>query len=438
MKNDIYGITSYQQQLIDCALDPDVSRDFHSAMTLAWAYRATPALKPRTLDRAFHKLVKRHDSLRIKFVQDRGQWKAWVRPEHPSGLRVEDLSRLPDDAEEAAIVALAQEPMTALSEALFEIVLIQSGARGSIILVRAHHSIIDGYGVTVLMEDFLKLAFGLPVLSRAVSHREFIALQDRRLAKDGAKKDAFWNEMFADPLPRPNLGCFARGLQPASARMPDACGTFANILTDEQSQALDRRVRTTGISAFSYIFSAYGSALCECGGVKEVLVASVMGRQETALANFVGPDIQEFALRYRMSPAGLDARAKLVRALLAEASEALPYDAFHQPSHELRKRMHTAGTLTNAFFIAMAVPTVRFSQAGSANMVDLATSKRISLGYMTLERIDLPFDSVFSEILLSVSQEDTGPNLTMRYQKRAYDEDEAKAIADRMVHHLSS
>lgn len=437
MTNTNLGISSYQKLLIDCALDQEVPDSFHSGMTLSWAYRIRPSLKARTLKRAFDKLVARHDSLRLKFVREGDAWKAWIRDTHPTGLLLEDFGHLSDKAEHQAIVTLSEKPMTALSDVMFEIVLIQSGDRGSVLLFRAHHAIIDGYGVSILVEDFLKLAFGIPLTSSAPSHKDFITLQTRRVARNKADKDAFWDEMLSDLPAAPELGCKARGLPPANARRPDECGAFDDFLSAEQSKALDERSKSTGISVFSYVYASYCEALCDLGGVREVCVTTVLGRQESALARFVGPDIQEFVLRYQKTPGDISLGAAQVSARLASAMKALPYDAFHQPEHELHKRLHEERTLTCGFFISMMVPTTLSARSQSANkMLDTFDTGRISLGFMTIERLALPFDTVHSEILVTVTQGEIGPNISLRYQKRAFAASEAEAFVQYMVQRL--
>lgn len=437
MTMNTFGISSYQRLLIGCALDPDVPDSFHSAMTLAWAYRVTPALKQRVLKRAFDKLVQRHDTLRLRFVQEGTNWRALILPEHPTGLRIEDLSHLSDADEQEAIVRLAQQPMTALSDVLFETVLIQSGAHGSVLLMRAHHAITDGYGVSVLVEDLLKFAFGMPLVSHAPSHADFITLQTRRVARNKAAKDTFWNDMLADPPPKPNMGCQARGLAPASAHTTGPCGAFVNILTPDQSRALDAKVKASGLSAFSYVYAAYGEAICAMGGVDEACICTVLGRQDTALARFVGPDIQEFALRYRATPGDITLGATRIRDMLSGAAAHLPYDAFHDPQHDLHKRLHATRTLCGGFFIAMSVSMTRATkEKSSTKLVDAAQTGKVSLGYMTIEQVPLPFDTVFSEMLLAVTQDDTGPNMSLRYATRAYDRAEVDLFVRHMVDRL--
>lgn len=40
--------------------------------------------------------------------------------------------------------------------------LLEFGEHGDVVVFRAHHAITDGYGLTILVEDLVKLLFGVP------------------------------------------------------------------------------------------------------------------------------------------------------------------------------------------------------------------------------------------------------------------------------------
>ena len=129
-------ISAFQKLMIRTALDPETTAEYHQTMTVRMAFRITPGASDRTVQRAFARLVARHDSLRLRFVQDNSDWKAEILPDHPLGLIKEDLSPLSETEQTAIVHDRAYHPMTAFSDALFEMLLLKCGYRGDVILIR--------------------------------------------------------------------------------------------------------------------------------------------------------------------------------------------------------------------------------------------------------------------------------------------------------------
>ena len=96
---------------------PYCSDAYHDKALLRWAHLITPSLDERRAKRAFDKLVERHDSLRLKFESENGEWRAHVLPKHPSGIVIEEYGDVNDEAFEAIVNERARSTADAASGA---------------------------------------------------------------------------------------------------------------------------------------------------------------------------------------------------------------------------------------------------------------------------------------------------------------------------------
>ena len=67
-----YPIRWIENLLISLALDPETTKFYHDYMTVRWAVRVVPGIRPRTLHRAFDKLVA-INAMQIQHIQQSHQ-----------------------------------------------------------------------------------------------------------------------------------------------------------------------------------------------------------------------------------------------------------------------------------------------------------------------------------------------------------------------------
>ena len=423
-------ISSYQRIMLMTAADPETSKHFHEKNTVRWAFRIKPSVPERTLRRAFDKLVARHDSLRLRFVEGAEDWQAEILQEHPVGLMVEDISALPVEEQQEVIRARALDPMTAFSDPLFEMILFKGGKAGDVVLTRAQHAIIDGYSIVVLIEDLLKSVLNMPQGPNPPGHEAFMLHRARAIAQRQEEKDAFWRNALLPPPPDPNIGRKAKGLPPLSPKNIGRARHLDNILSAEQAKALEARVKKTGISAYSYLNAAFCETLCSLADQQEVIVNSVFGRKDGNLAGFVGAEMQLLGMKYRSDPTQLDSRAAWVAGFMSEAMEACPTDAFRRKGGIL-ETLSSQGATWLRFLVHMPTPSGRLSNSPFKKLFDEAQEGKVALGFLSVERINLAGEGeVDSEIQFSVHQKGTVPNASLLADAEGYDAGDLQEIAD--------
>ena len=97
---------------------------------------------------------------------------------------------------------------------MIEMHLVKFIGRGDVLIVKIHHAISDGFGVIILIEDLIKYLLNMPILSKAVSHKDYI--NEWALVGDNREDPTipFWeNELL--PIQKPvNFGRAAKNLPP--------------------------------------------------------------------------------------------------------------------------------------------------------------------------------------------------------------------------------
>jgi hypothetical protein len=313
--------------LLAAAEDPAMPSSFLEHLTIRWAFRITPTVPQRTLRRAFDKLVRRHDSLRLKFVKQADEWQAEVLPDHPTGLMVVDLTHLSRAAQDAAILERAIQPISAVSNPLFEMILFKCGKVGDVVLTRANHAIIDGYSIVILIEDLLKIVLNAPLQGTPPGHAEYLGRRQDLLRERPEEKEAFWQEQLL-PLPDDlNIGRKAKGLEPFSPLNLGKTNKLVDILTPEQSTKLEEKAKAAGVSVFSCLHAAFSETICLLGGQSEVIITSILGRQDTQMTGFVGAEMQGLWVKYVSKPSDITERAAWVADKIAQATDYLPTSA---------------------------------------------------------------------------------------------------------------
>ncbi|UOA33738.1 Chondramide synthase cmdD (plasmid) [Sulfitobacter sp. DSM 110093] len=418
------ALSDYQRRMLSAALDPDTPAAFHLDQTISWALRITPGVSFRTLRRAFDELVERHDSLRLRMVEIGSSWHAEILPKHPLGLIVEDLGEMSEERQRDVIAAYCATPLTALSEAMFEMQLLKFGGAGDVILARIHHTIIDGYSLALLFEELLKHVLNMPVSEAPLSHADFMAYRNNQLAENASIKDDFWRDALC-PLPqRLKLGRQAKGLPPLSMRNTGPTNTLKNFLKPQTIARIDALSKSTEVSAFCHLHAAFSETLCAQAGQDAVLVHSIVGRRDAAIASFIGAEMLLFPLKYCQGSG-----AAWVSQQVAASSEMVPTKAFSKETR-LGRELQTEEGDWYRFLVHIPTPTGRISSSPFRKVFEETLGGKISFGFITLERIELPKSTETDfEAQLNIYPTKSGPQASLVADAAGWSNDDLQQLA---------
>lgn len=442
MKHDQGGrkplpISPFQNLMIATALDPETHPGFHDLMTINWGCKLQPGVSPRVVRRVFDKIVERHDSLRLRFVQHASQWGAHIEEKHPTGLIVNDISGLSQDAQNDLIAETAALSKNAFSPSLFDMHLFVCGPLGSVILVKAHHSVMDGYGLIILLEEILKSFLNVPAERNALSHQAFIRHVQKMNEQSEARNKGFWN---AKLFPLPEQFRVAPECSEASAlssrNMVESIA-LNDIFTPSQSKEIEDHAKRNGITDFSLIYAAFAKALCKIGSRDEVLIYSSLPRHDAALSTFIGCCIQNVAIRFSKDWGDATESAKMLQSEMQNAIDHVPVDVFFSLDSDVNAAITGGTAYISTVRVHRYAPTGRLAHSPFRKIFEAGATDSVSFGGVSIQPLQWPGSGLtLHEIFLSVTSSDEGPNATLVARADVCGTDDLTAIAAEMVSNL--
>jgi hypothetical protein len=230
------------------------------------------------LDRALNGIVRRHESLRTRFVEVDGEPMQVVDPELRVSLPVRDLAHL-DERARAEAVAEAKETARQMvfdlsTGPLLRFLLLRLGPAEHVLLRNFHHIVSDGWSTGVLNREMeaLYAAFKSgqedPLPPLALQYPDYSAWQRQRLSGAAlGKKIAYWRDQLAGarPLeiptdrPRPATQSFRAGCQ----RFDLGAGLTARM---------DDFNRREAVTPFMTLMTAFGIVMARHSGQRDIVV----------------------------------------------------------------------------------------------------------------------------------------------------------------------
>jgi amino acid adenylation domain-containing protein len=312
---------------------------------LPFAYRLQGALDVHALARSLGEVVRRHDSLRIKF--------AWVgelpvalatsAADFGSSLVVEDFARrIPSRNHRAQALLLEMAALEAEREAgtpfdvehapLFRRRLLRLGADDHVLLMVLHHAIVDGWSIGVFMEEvselYVAFAAGRQVQlpEPDLQFFDFARWQRRWAASvEATRQVAYWK----------------RRLRGASAVFPtkgDLGGALLSMpvahepvhLSNDLVARLSALCHGRGASLFMTLLTGFKALLLARGGSNDICVATAMAnRSQLKTERIIGPLVNTTLIRTRIDAdlSFQDALSRVRESVLeAYARQELPFD----------------------------------------------------------------------------------------------------------------
>ncbi|MBV9775234.1 MAG: amino acid adenylation domain-containing protein, partial [Gemmatimonadetes bacterium] len=283
-----------------------------SAYNIPYALRVRGPLRLRALESALTEVVRRHESLRTRFLTRDGEVVQHVDPARPVRLPVVNLAGLGEAARRAELARLAtweaRRPFDLAVGPLLRTTVVRMGTGDTAVLFTMHHIVSDGWSMGILVREISALYAGfargeevqLPDLP--VQYADFAAWQRAWLS--GKRLDrhlAWWREQLADaprllelPTDRPRPA--VRGDEAKQHLVHVAPATVAGV------RALARGGKAT---LFMALLGAWQLLLARYADVDDVVVGSpVAGRNRLETEGIIGFFVNTLVLRARIAGEG--------------------------------------------------------------------------------------------------------------------------------------
>lgn len=279
---------------------------FHRDYHLAYALAVRPRLDLARLRRAFDAVVARHPMLRTSFPEVNGGPVQAVADAHPLGIEVTDAQDLAEAAFRDVVQTRADEPFDLRSGPLFRLQLFRRPDDRDVLLLRMHHTVVDGWSVMLVLSEMFTTYFGAtdpnarPEPPEPFQHADFARWQRAMLAgPEGAAHLDYWRRQLAEPGPLLELP-FDRPRGPGPIRE----GGYRHFVTDAATAAGVRDLAVaTGATFYTVLLGAYGVLLHGLTGRSDLPVtASATGRTRPEFEHIVGWLVNNVIFRSRVEP----------------------------------------------------------------------------------------------------------------------------------------
>ena len=387
------------------------------------ALRLTGPLDLAALERSFHTIIRRHESLRTVFAVDpvSGDPVQIIRPFEPLPLSLVDLSALARDRREDEIQQRARgeasQPFDLTTGPLVRVVVLSLAADEHVILLTLHHIISDGWSMGVIVRELVTLysagpgAGALPPLP--IQYADYAIWQRQWMAGEIHQRQlSYWQQQLGGSLPvvalptdrpRPAMQTFNGALE----RLTLEPALLARL------QALSAE---TDATLFMTLLAAFDVLLYRYTHQEDVLVGTpIAGRQQTETEALIGFFVNTLVLRTRLR-GELPFRELLRRvretALQAYANQDLPFELLVD---ELRvERDMSVSPLFQVLFVLQNTPL-----------------PALELPRIALNVVDIDNDTAKFDLTVSLHEERGGLTSIFEYNTDLFD----RATIQRMAEH---
>lgn len=404
------------------------------------AYNVASAVRIKTepdvaaLRRAFQTLADRHPALRTTFDNSAGEPAQQIHERMEASFRVEDATTLDDDALKNRLSEQTHLPFDLERGPLLRVILFKQASENYVLLMVAHHIIVDLWSLAVLMQELGALYRAdtkgtTPVLTPlAATYTDYVGWQSELLRGEaGERLETFWRQELAgaSPVldlhtdkPRPPLQTYKGASEPLRL---DA------LLT----RRLKNLSRTHHATLYTLLLAAFQTLLYRYTGQEDLSVGSpTNGRNSARFARTVGYFVNPVVIRSH--PAGASSFVEFLSrvrktVLNAFAHQEYPFDLLVkrlQPERDPRR--------SPLFQVMFALNQAHLlKDEGLAAFALGEEGARMELGGLRLESVRLEQRVAQFDLALTVAEVDDGLAASLEYNTDLF---EAATIRRMLAH----
>lgn len=433
------AVTSTQMALLQFQEHPEATHYARIAFTISKELKIRPQMDTGRLKRAIERIMERHEVMRTRFFQKGTGYGAYLERRPTEFFSVEEVA---DEAEAMRRAReLAQESID-IRAPMFRITILRFGAESDIIVAKAHHLVLDGYSLGLILEESVKAYLDLPLDPVEMGIDQFIRDFDH-VGRPGsfAQRDAFLRKVFAEPLPEiPNLGRKAKGQRPNVDLVDCSLGAEVSLsIPRHQQEILRKRAKAAGTTETAMVIAAFAQMIAARGGVDDMILQIPAAlRHDRRLENYVNFVASDMPVRVR--PSGSETLEALAAALGEQIDEATQFAPFMDSNYfgEIHDDVVAKGSYTALFVVGSrtvdkwtrATQSAPLQRSNATGELDLGMFKVTPLPDMRRER------PCISEMDFRSFPTGDGLGLALTFDRLGYDHAEAEEILREIAERL--
>jgi len=317
------------------------------------------------LEKAFNKIVERHEVLRTAFDFREGQPVQVVAVAQPVKMPVIDLAGLEGDEQQRRVKSLLQEEANRAFDLnggpLLRTTLLRLSGQRHVLLFAVHHIICDAWSTALLIHELGEIyaaltsgrAPSLPELP--IQYSDFAVWQRQWLQRAVLEEQLeYWKKQLGGGLPVLELP--ADRSRPAVRTYNGSSVSFA--LSRALSQSLKALGQSERVTLFMTLLAAFKVLLKRYTGLEDITVGTpIANRQRQEVENLIGFFTNTLAIRTDLSgdPTFRDLLKKVRENLLdAYGHQDLPFEYLVEHLHPARTLSHSP--LVQVMFVLKNTP----------------------------------------------------------------------------------
>ncbi len=249
-------------------------------------------LEKERLEKAFEKLVQRHEALRTTFflvedeVMQRIETKAFFSMEYKEESNGENIEK---------IVKSFVRPFDLENGNLFRVMLLKVKEKKHILLLDVHHIISDGISMKILMEEVVAFYENEEVKPLRIQYKDYALWQNAMTKKPSfQKQEKYWLEIFKGEIPVLNITTDYK--RPKIQSFEGDSIQFE--IKKEWAEKLKKLGKENDATLYMVLLTIYNLLLAEYSGQEDIIVGSpIAGRDHPDLENVMGMFVNTLAMR---------------------------------------------------------------------------------------------------------------------------------------------
>ncbi len=286
--------------------------------------KVTGRLNLERVEKAFHQLIRRHETLRTSFETIEG--KVIQRVNLDTCIKAEFNLEYIENADKTTheIINEFVRPFDLSKAPLFRVGIIKLKEDQYILMFDMHHIISDGISMGILVNEFVKLYVGKDLEKLKIQYKDYAEWQNKLLKSEiMCQQEDYWNNLFSDQVPILNL--------PTDYPRP-SIRSFAGDLVGFKLDAaltkdLYRIAKETGSTMYMVLLAGVNILLSKYSGQEDIIIGSpIAGRPHADLEKIIGMFINTLAMRN--NPIGNKTYKELLKEVKDNALEAYEHQDY--------------------------------------------------------------------------------------------------------------